>query len=405
MKHIYYSLCFLALLFLCTNVDAQQAMSVRTGASFQWSAPQPTPADSTVLTSITINGLVYDQLVLPDAYEMTQVGPNGHAANRIKNNGATLFSNSSLPAWDSIATDAFRDFNLNNYFECNVNGRAICGDSVAASTTDAQKQSLFYNPGILSTPGALVAVCERNANNCFYVELFGTPAGGGSDSTLLGATFVRNNSTQWGTVIAPPTANTDYWNSVRNNENTSAQGGAAIGIAMFYLNDIAPINSVVRKVTLTASTADHGDGKFFIASLRSDLGINKTIDNPRPVVGSNVTFTLVASNANAAGLYADTAVVVDDLPSGFTYVSHTSTQGTYDTASGRWDIGTLGLGELDTLTIVARVNPSGDYRNITEITGNLYDDNLSNNRDTAIAYPITPDPDIKFNFCKCSCHR
>ncbi len=400
MKRFYKLTFILVLLFQATiNVNAQQAMSVRTGATFQWAGPQPTPASPTVLTSITINGLNYSELVVPDGYEMTQLGPNGHAPNAIRTNGSVTVSNSGSPTWNANALAAFQNFNLNQYFQSSQNGLNICGDSVAYSTTLAQKQSLLYSQGILSTPGAVVAVVERNANNCFYVELTGTPAGGGPDQ-VLGGTFVRNGSTIYGANFAPPATNVDYWESGRTNDNTNAAGeGATIGIALFYLSDIAPLNSVVKKVTLTASTFDHGDGKFFVASIVSDLGINKVIDNNAPTIGSNVTFTLTADNGTAPEIYADTAAVVKDiLPSGFTYVSSTTSQGTYNSADGTWDIGTLIPGQSETLTITATVNPTGSYVNTTSIAGVLYDTDLSNNNDTAIAYPILPDPDINATF-------
>lgn len=379
--------------------DAQQALSVRTGATFHWAGPQPTVTSPTVLTSITINGLDYSELVVPDGYEMTQVGPNGHGANAIRTNGTPTTTGSNSAGWNDSALAAFQNFNLNQYFQSDVNGLNICGDSTAQSTTLAQKQSLLYSQGILSTPGAIVAVVERNANNCFYVELTGTPVGGGAD-TILGGTFVRNNSTLFGANFAPPDSNVDYWQSGRTNDNTNSAGdGATIGIAMFYLSDIAPLNSIVRKVTLTAATADHGDGKFFVASIAADLGINKVIDNNTPVVGSNVTFTLTASNGNGSEIYADTGAIVEDvLPAGFTFVSSNATQGIYDSTTGQWRIGNLNPGQTETLTITATVNPTGSYVNATSIYGALYDNNLSNNRDTAIAYPPKPDPDFNVTY-------
>lgn len=388
-----------SIIFMSQSAHAQQALSVRTGATFQWAGPQPTVTSPTVLSSITINGLDYSELVVPDGYEMTQLGPNGHGPNAIRTNGTQTTINSGTANWNADALAAFQNFNLNQYFQSSQNGLNICGDSVAYSTTLAQKQSLLYSQGILSTPGAVVAVVERNANNCFYVELTGTPAGGGPDQ-VLGGTFVRNGSTIYGANFAPPATNVDYWESGRTNDNTNGAGeGATIGIALFYLSDIAPLNSVVKKVTLTASTFDHGDGKFFVASIASDLGINKVIDNNQPVVGSNVTFTLTADNSNSPEIYADTGSRVEDvLPAGFTYVSSTATQGTYNAATGTWDIGTLNPGQSEILTITATVNPTGSYVNTTSIAGALYDNDLSNNNDTAIAYPITPDPDINATF-------
>ncbi|MCH7403747.1 DUF11 domain-containing protein, partial [Belliella kenyensis] len=51
----------------------------------------------------------------------------------------------------------------------------------------------------------------------------------------------------------------------------------------------------------------------------ADLSINKTVDDLTPNVGSNVVFTLTASNAGPSA--ATGVVVTDQLPSGYAYVS------------------------------------------------------------------------------------
>ena len=62
-----------------------------------------------------------------------------------------------------------------------------------------------------------------------------------------------------GATFNPPLLNSDYWRSGRCNEN-----GQTVGVALFYLNDLAPIGSEITKIEFVAATRDHGDGKFFI---------------------------------------------------------------------------------------------------------------------------------------------
>src|SRR5690606_2868919 len=75
--------------------------------------------------------------------------------------------------------------------------------------------------------------------------------------------------------------------------------------------------------------ADVGDGSYDsgvllkqIVGLRStDLSIEKTVNDPAPVVGDTVTFTLKASNKNIPeGSAVSQAEVIDLLPSGYTFV-------------------------------------------------------------------------------------
>src|SRR5690606_23294973 len=68
-----------------------------------------------------------------------------------------------------------------------------------------------------------------------------------------------------------------------------------------------------------------------------DLQISKIVDNATPNAGSNVVFTITAENlgpADATGI-----IVTDVLPNGYSYVSSSASQGSYNSTSGKWTIG------------------------------------------------------------------
>ncbi|MFB9063493.1 hypothetical protein ACFFUQ_05615, partial [Flavobacterium branchiarum] len=123
----------------------------------------------------------------------------------------------------------------------------------------------------------------------------------------------------------------------------------------------------------------------------SDQSIVKTVNNTTPAVGSNVVFTLVATNN---GPSASTGIIVTDLlPAGYTYVSSTPPIGTtYASGTGVWNIGTLANGANATLTITATVNATGSYANTASINGNENDPTPGNNTST-----ITPNPTATTN--------
>jgi gliding motility-associated-like protein len=249
----------LALFVLLSNViSAQQSPSIQTGVSFQWANTQTNLNDPATIQSVTIDGTIYNTFVVPTSYELTRLGPDGHNPNRILLNGGNVGGNSSGLNWNTDAINAFQDKNLNHYFTAIPNGRNICLDFNAATTTDAQKQTIFYSPSIPSNEGGLLGVTERGGNNCFYIEAWGIPATGGPEQ-LLGKTFVRSVGDYRNCSFGPPTAGSDYWQSGRCNEN-----GQTIGIGLFYLDDIAPTGSRITKIEFVASSRDHGDGKFFI---------------------------------------------------------------------------------------------------------------------------------------------
>lgn len=106
----------------------------------------------------------------------------------------------------------------------------------------------------------------------------------------------------------------------------------------------------------------------------ANLSLTKAVSAGPYNVGDNVTFTVRVTNA---GPSAATAVsVLDYLPTGYTYVSHTSTGTTYSNNSGSWNIGTINNGASAVLTVVARINAAGDYRNVAEVVhSNEFDPN------------------------------
>ena len=100
-----------------------------------------------------------------------------------------------------------------------------------------------------------------------------------------------------------------------------------------------------------------------------DLSLTKSVNNATPGVGSTVAFTITVSNAS--GLSGASGVAVTDkLPNGYTFVASdaTSTGTNYDAATGIWTVGALASGSIKSLTLSARVAPSGQYTNAAEVT-------------------------------------
>lgn len=271
-------------LFSFSSLFSQtNAPSIQSGVSFQWSDVQTTLNDPATIQSITVDNRVFVNFGSPQGYAMTQVGTTGgDAANRVRENNTLVETTSASPTWNASALAAFQDKNLNHFFEASNNGQAICDNFTAVQTTlVAQKQTFSYSPGIPSTSGSIIAITERNANNCYHIEFFGTPVGGGANQSL-GSTFVNpqggvwyghggtGTSSSFGTVgtVTAPTGAADYWLSDR----VVVTNGGTIGIALFYVNDIAPQGSIITDVRITATSSDHGDGKLFIFSLPDEDG-------------------------------------------------------------------------------------------------------------------------------------
>jgi uncharacterized repeat protein (TIGR01451 family) len=110
-----------------------------------------------------------------------------------------------------------------------------------------------------------------------------------------------------------------------------------------------------------ASEDDQASAALTVTS--ADLSLTKTIDDATPNVGQNVTYTITVTNS---GPSTATGVAVEDLlPAGITFVSATSTQGTYLSGTGIWSVGTVLSGTSKSLTIVATVANGAGSENVT----------------------------------------
>ena len=120
---------------------------------------------------------------------------------------------------------------------------------------------------------------------------------------------------------------------------------------------------------------------------QANLTVSKTVDTTVPTVGQQVEFTVTVTNNgpnDATGVN-----VTDQLPTGFTYVSHNVSTGAYNTATGIWNIGTLADTAAETMTIIAAVNATGDYTNVATVQGNETDPTPGDDSDDATSAPET----------------
>ncbi|MCA9201868.1 MAG: DUF11 domain-containing protein, partial [Planctomycetales bacterium] len=131
-----------------------------------------------------------------------------------------------------------------------------------------------------------------------------------------------------------------------------------------------------------------------VSPTAADLSLTKTVNDAAANVGDNVTFTITVSNAGPDG--ATGVVVTDALPAGLTFVSSTPSQGTYNSGTGVWTVGSVANGGTATLQLVATVANTGAKTNTAEITASdqLDPDSTPNNaagaEDDQASATVTP---------------
>jgi len=175
---------------------------------------------------------------------------------------------------------------------------------------------------------------------------------------------------------------------------TSGTGVWSIGTLMHGATATLTLVATVSETGLhtniavvSSSTFDpHPDDNTSSATVNglpsADLAVIKSVNNTKPNVNDNVTYTITATNNgpnNATGV-----TVTDNFPAGLQFVSATPSTGSYNSGTGVWTIGNLANGATETLSIVATVLQSGQITNIAVITGNEHDPNPLNNQGIAV---------------------
>lgn len=108
----------------------------------------------------------------------------------------------------------------------------------------------------------------------------------------------------------------------------------------------------------------------------ADLSLSMVVNNPTPSVGDIVTITIAVSNAAVCDPVSTPPVACDTatgvrvrylLPTGLTYISHSS--GTYNSNTGLWSLASVSIakGTQRTITVTASVATTGTLNNVAEV--------------------------------------
>ena len=118
-------------------------------------------------------------------------------------------------------------------------------------------------------------------------------------------------------------------------------------------------NTLVRGIRVVyysyTGTGDPGGQAAGLSDLTfnrafADLSLTKTLLTASPTTGSTATFRLALTNSGASSLTATGVQVRDTLPAGFVYSSSTGT-GTFNAATGIWNVGSVTSGQTVTINI------------------------------------------------------
>ncbi|MGX7668931.1 hypothetical protein ACWPKD_14890, partial [Flavobacterium pedocola] len=246
--------------------------------------------------------------------------------------------------------------------------------STLATGSIAVTDQLFTYP-----PGTIAGFTIKDLNNLIELDLFQTL----TISTYNNGQFRESRT---GGQLLSLSLLTPIFGSGPGFYNVGFKATLSFDEIQIRVGSLASAISNLNVYGAFVNTKDSNDGGGPLYCIASDLGVVKTVSNATPAVGSTIQFTIVASNGGPRD--ADGVVVNDILPSGYTYISHTASTGTYNNGTGVWNIGNLNSGANATLVLTVTVNATGNYVNTATITGNQPDPDPGNNTSTSTTSPV-----------------
>ncbi len=248
--------------------------------------------------------------------------------------------------------------------------------------------SLFISIGIYSQTDLEITKSVNNATPNVGANVTFTITAknnGPSNATLVNVNDVLPNGYTF--FNATPSAGT--WTAPNWNVGNLANG---ISETLTIVATVKPILTIPLIYDNTATiSGNEVDGNALNNSKTvnvtpvpvAELGVTSSINSTTPAIGSTVTLVISANNN---GLNNATGVNVSNiLPTGYTFVSATASNGIY--TAPNWIIGNLPIGQTAVLTIQAIVKATGIYNLSSVITGTLIDPVTANN---TAAITVTP---------------
>jgi uncharacterized repeat protein (TIGR01451 family) len=279
--------------------------------------------------------------------------------------------------------------------------------NTAAATTTAGDTNPSNNVSTTTTvnvPGAGAAdlLITKSANPT-------TGAVGQNLTYTLTVTNLSNNPAT-GSVVTDVLPAGVTFVSVSSSQGTATQSNGIVTANLGTVNNGTPATvtlivtpttagTVTNTATATTTAGDVNPANN-TASLTTtinpvtDLQVTKSVNSSQVTVGQNVVYTITVSNLSSTPAVGST--LTDNLPSGVTFVSGTTSQGTL-THSGNnvsVNLGTVNSGSPVTITLTATANAAGTVNNTASASSTTAENNLGNNTSsasfTATAATTTP---------------
>ena len=226
------------------------------------------------------------------------------------------------------------------------------------------------NPNVGDTITFTVTLTNKGPNDATNVTV--------TDLLPAGLTLVNSNSSQGSYVSA-----SGLW-TVGTITTTSPQ---TLSISAKVVSPNAQTN------TATISHSDQSDPNTANNSASAtetpqvaDLQLSKVVSPSTPIVGNPIVYTITLTNLGPSP--ATDVTVTDLLPAGLAFLNSNPSQGTYNSTTGVWTVGTVTTTSPQTLQITAQLNSASAITNTVAIShSDQFDPNTVNNSASATINP------------------
>lgn len=176
---------------------------------------------------------------------------------------------------------------------------------------------------------------------------------------------------------------------------TLANGASATLTVTARVDVATPItNTATASADQTDPNSANNQSSVTVPEQNADLELSKTVNNPSPSVGENVTYTITLRNNGP--VTATNIQVTEQLPTGLTFVSaNASTGSSFNNGTGIWAVSSLSNGAIATLQIVATVNTASPVTNTASVTGSDQTDPTPGNNQASATVPTTGTPSLR----------
>ena len=279
------------------------------------------------------------------------------AATANAGTGGTTITNTAVIGESSTETDTNPGNNSSSvsvYIEPNTG----CGSSCPVADIAIEKTVDDATPYPGDTVNYLLTVTDNGpATSTFVVAQDQLPPSTAlsflAATTSQGTYNLTTGDWDIGTVAPNATATLQLAAVVGMNEAGQTITNTATVSELASIIDPNPGNNS-STATINVQTPGGGCGSSCPTNPQADISVNKTVDNANPSEGDTVNYTITASDIGTA---TSTGVVATDtLPAGVTFVSATTSEGSYASSTGIWTIGDIAMNATATLQIAATVN-------------------------------------------------